>query len=49
MLARSLVNITGHTRTFERFYYEEIDIPHAESFLAQLVTCADVERDGARM
>jgi len=49
MLARSLVTITGHTRTFERFYYEEIDILHAESFLAELVTCADVERDGARM
>lgn len=49
ILARGLVKIAGHTRTFERFYYEEIDIAHAESFLTQLLKCADVERDGARM
>ena len=49
ILAHSVVNIAGAIRTFERFYYEEIDIPHAESFLAQLLTCADVERDGARI
>jgi len=49
ILARSLVTITGHTRTFERFYYEEVDILHAELFLSRLVTCADVERDGTRM
>lgn len=49
ILSRSLVTITGHTRTFERFYYEEVDIPHAELFLSRLVTCVDVERDGARM
>ena len=49
ILTRSMVTITGYTRTFERFYYEEVDIPHAESFLSRLVTCADVERNGARM
>jgi hypothetical protein len=49
VLVRSLVTITGHTRTFERFYYEEIDIPYAESFLARLVTCENVERNGAKM
>jgi len=49
ILARSFVTITGHTRTFGRFYYKEVDIPHAESFLARLMTCDDVERDGARM
>lgn len=49
ILARSFVTITGHTRTFERFYYEEVDIPHAELFLSRLATRADVERDGTRM
>jgi len=48
ILARSFVTIIGYTCTFERFYYEEIDIPYAESFIAHLVTYANVERDGAR-
>ena len=48
VLERSLVTISGQTRPFEQFYNEEVDIPHAESFLARLITCADVERDGAR-
>jgi hypothetical protein len=48
VLQQSLVTISGQTRPFERFYNEEVDTPHAESFLAQLMTCADVERDGAR-
>ena len=49
ILVRSIVTITEYTRTFNRFYYEEVDIPHAELFLFQLITCADIERDGMRM
>ena len=49
ILARSHVTITENTRTFGRFYYEEVDTPHAELFLSRLVTCENVERDGARM
>lgn len=49
ILARSHVTFTGNTRTFGRFYYEEVDTPHAELFLLRLLTCENVERDGARI